>query len=137
MKLIKLFAITALTLSAAAFAADEHDQALIERIQAVGEVCTSGSNCVAVTTVANAATAGAASRSGADIVVKHCAMCHGTPGIPGAPRTAEEWQARVDAKGIDGLVSSAAAGINAMPPKGLCMDCTDAEFKAAVEELVK
>ena len=76
-------------------------------------------------------------RSGADIVTKHCTLCHGTPGIPGAPKTAEEWQSRVDAKGVDGLTASAISGLNAMPPKGTCGDCTDDELKAAVEALVQ
>jgi len=139
MKITKLFAAAALIFSASVFAADEHDQALIERIKPVGEVCTAGANCAAGAVAANAgaAAAGGGARSGADIVAKHCAMCHGTPGIPGAPRTADEWKARVDAKGLDGIVATASSGINAMPPKGMCMDCSDAELKAAVEELVK
>lgn len=139
MSFTKLFAIALLGLSifaSASFAADEIDQALVERIQAVGQVCTAGSNCAATDAAAPASTGGA-SRSGADIAAKNCAMCHGTPGIPGAPRTAAEWQVRVDAKGIDGLLASAISGINAMPPKGMCMDCSDAELKAAIEELVK
>jgi cytochrome c5 len=127
--------------AALAHAADEHDSALIERIQAVGQLCKAGANCSAIATAAEAGAAAAAGasagRSGADVVTKHCAMCHGDPGIPGAPRSADEWKLRVDAKGIDGLVASATAGINAMPPKGMCMDCSEGELKAAIQELVK
>ena len=80
-------------------------------------------------------------RSGNDIAVSTCAMCHGGApgmmGIPGAPKTAAEWQARLDAQGgIDALTASAATGINAMPPKGMCSDCSDAELKTAVEALI-
>lgn len=132
-------ALIALTVAVSAFSADGHDSAMIERIKAVGEVCkASDNNCAAETAAGGAAEAeasAAAGRSGDEIVAKHCAMCHGTPGIPGAPRTAEEWAARLDAKGLDGLVASGLAGINAMPPKGMCMDCSDDEFKAAVEAL--
>jgi cytochrome c5 len=35
--------------------------------------------------------------------------------------------------GIDALVASAKKGKNAMPPMGTCMDCSDAELKAAIE----
>jgi cytochrome c5 len=138
MKLLKSLMAVAVLFSAAAYAADEHDQALIERIKAVGAVCESGANCDTAATSAKPATSGGkAARSGADIAAKNCAMCHGTPGIPGAPRTAAEWKPRVDAKGIDGLVASTIKGINAMPPKGMCMDCSDAELKAAIQHLIK
>ena len=103
-----------------------------------GTSCKAGENCATVATVAGsggASTGGA--RSATDIVTKHCAMCHGTPGIPGAPNSPETWQPRVDAKGIDGLVATAVSGINAMPPKGMCMDCSNAEIKAAIEEMIK
>lgn len=138
MKLFQALIAATVLLSGLAFAADEHDQALVERIKAVGEVCTAGANCDAAAPAASAGGAKkAAARSGAEIVTKHCAMCHGTPGVPGAPRTAAEWKPRLAGKGIDGLVASATKGINAMPPKGLCMDCSDAELKAAIQQLTK
>jgi cytochrome c5 len=37
---------------------------------------------------------------------------------------------------MDALVSNAINGLNAMPPKGLCMTCSDADLKAAVEYMV-
>ena len=135
MKLLTTLLATTVLFTGFAFAADEHDQAMIERIKAVGEVCKAGANCAAETKSAAGATAGKA-RSGADIVTKHCAMCHGA--IPGAPKTAAEWSARTKAAGsIDGLVASATKGKNAMPPKGMCMDCTPAELKAAITEMSK
>ncbi len=136
MKLSQILVATTVLLSGLAFAADEHDQALVERIKAVGEVCKAGGNC---DTAAPAPSGGGAkaARSGADIAAKHCAMCHGKPGIPGAPKTPAEWQPRLAAKGIDGLVTSATKGINAMPAKGMCMDCSAADLKAAIQHLVK
>jgi cytochrome c5 len=137
MKRVKLIAAASVLLSGLAFAAADHDQALIERIKAVGEVCKAGANCDAAAPAPAASAGGSAARSGADIVAKHCTMCHGTPGIPGAPHTSADWKPRLEAKGIDGLVASAMTGINAMPPKGMCMDCSEAELKAAIEELSK
>jgi cytochrome c5 len=136
MKLIKLFLAATILASGVAFAADSHDQALVERIKAVGEVCTAGANCAADTKSAGGAAAPAAARSGADIVAKQCSMCHGPN--PMAPKTAADWVARSKADGgIDGLVASATKGKNAMPPKGMCMDCTPEELKAAITELSK
>jgi cytochrome c5 len=137
MKFLKPFlAATVLLLgvcSGFALAADEHDQAMIERIKAVGQVCKAGANCAAETKSAGGAPA---ARSGADIVTKHCVMCHG--GMPGAPKTAAEWAARSKAAGgVDGLVAIAIKGKNAMPPKGMCMDCSSAELKAAIVEMAK
>tara|TARA_R110002167_G_scaffold12233_1_gene52299 strand:- start:10963 stop:11250 length:288 start_codon:yes stop_codon:yes gene_type:complete len=68
---------------------------------------------------------------------KACVNCHAV-GVAGAPKThnADDWAPRL-AAGIDALVASATAGKGAMPPKGLCMDCTDADLKAAIEFMVK
>jgi cytochrome c5 len=136
MKFIKALIAATVLMGGLAFAADEHDQAMIERIKAVGEVCKAGASCAAETKSAGGAAAAGKARSGADIVTKHCVMCHG--GMPGAPKTAAEWSTRTKAAGgIDGLVASATKGKNAMPPKGMCMDCTPAELKAAITEMAK
>jgi len=138
MKKSTILVAAAMLLSAVAFAADSYDAALVERIKAVGEVCKAGSQCDASAPAAPAAGGVKASgRSGADVVGQYCTMCHGTPGIPGAPHSAADWKTRLDAKGLDGLVASATKGINAMPPKGMCMDCSDAELKAAIQHMSK
>jgi len=66
-----------------------------------------------------------------------CIACHAS-GAAGAPKTgdAAAWAPRME-KGIDVVVKNAINGINAMPPKGMCMDCTEEEFKALVEFMVK
>jgi len=67
----------------------------------------------------------------------YCIACHGT-GAAGAPKAhdAAAWEPRL-AVGIDGLVDSAKKGKNAMPPMGLCNDCSDAELKEIIEFMSK
>jgi cytochrome c5 len=111
------------------------NEAIAERLKPVGEVCIQGQECKGVGAVA--AAAGGAARSGADVVAKFCTACHGT-GLLDSPKNHDTaaWQARADAKGgLDGLVKSAIAGLNAMPPKGTCSDCSDDEMRAAIKEM--
>lgn len=63
---------------------------------------------------------------------KSCAVCHAA-GVAGAPKTgdAQAWEPRM-AKGMDALVSSVKNGLNAMPPKGMCFDCSDEEYKELI-----
>ena len=37
--------------------------------------------------------------------------------------------------GLDGILAKAITGINAMPPKGTCADCSDDELKGAIKEM--
>jgi cytochrome c5 len=37
---------------------------------------------------------------------------------------------------MDSLLANATNGLNAMPPKGLCMACTEAELQSAIEYMV-
>jgi len=64
---------------------------------------------------------------------KSCTFCHAT-GAAGAPKTgdAAAWKPRI-AKGPDALLKSVKNGFNAMPAKGMCNDCTDADFKALIQ----
>jgi cytochrome c5 len=66
-----------------------------------------------------------------------CNACHGT-GAAGAPKTGDKaaWEPRL-ANGIDALVASSKKGKNAMPPMGLCNDCSDAELKQLIEYMSK
>lgn len=76
-------------------------------------------------------------RTGADIYKGKCAMCHAA-GIANAPKLGDKdaWTSRLEAKGIDGLLESAKKGLNAMPPKGTCMDCTDPELANAIGHMI-
>ncbi len=77
-----------------------------------------------------------AERSGADVYNTKCTVCHAT-GAAGAPKLgdAAAWAPRA-AIGVDALVASATKGKGAMPPKGLCMDCSAGELKAAVQHML-
>ncbi|TDG15817.1 cytochrome c5 family protein [Seongchinamella unica] len=68
---------------------------------------------------------------------KSCAVCHAT-GAANAPKTgdAAAWEPRL-AKGMDVLVASVNSGLNAMPPKGMCFDCSDEDYKAMIEFMSK
>lgn len=62
-----------------------------------------------------------------------CAACHGT-GAAGAPKTGDEadWAPRME-KGMDILVAAVTDGMGAMPPKGLCNDCSADDYKALIQ----
>ena len=64
---------------------------------------------------------------------KSCKVCHDS-GAAGAPKTgdAAAWEPRM-AKGMEVLVASVNNGLNAMPPKGMCFDCSDADYTALIE----
>lgn len=82
------------------------------------------------------AAAPAAARSGEQVYNTACMACHST-GVAGAPKVGDKaaWEARAQ-KGIDGLLSTAINGLNAMPPRGTCADCSDEELQAAIEHML-
>lgn len=61
-----------------------------------------------------------------------CAVCHAA-GVAGAPKAFDEaaWAPRMS-KGMDALLASVKNGLNAMPPKGMCFDCSDEEYKELI-----
>jgi cytochrome c5 len=69
-----------------------------------------------------------ADRPAEQLYNQFCTACH-TIGVANAPKVHDvaAWAPHL-AKGNDKLMESIHNGINAMPPKGLCQDCTDAEF---------
>jgi cytochrome c5 len=40
-------------------------------------------------------------------------------------------------KGMDALVQSVENGLNAMPPKGMCFDCSSEDYQALIEFMSK
>ncbi len=72
-----------------------------------------------------------------DLYNKTCSVCHAA-GAAGAPRTgaAAEWKPRLD-KGMDTLVASVRNGLNAMPPMGMCFDCSDEDFANLINYMAK
>jgi len=80
---------------------------------------------------------GEAVRSGEEIYRRACFSCHDN-GLSGAPIIGDSamWAPRI-AKGVPLLVQSTMDGVPpAMPPKGMCFDCTVAELTRVVEYMV-
>jgi cytochrome c5 len=67
----------------------------------------------------------------AAVYERSCKTCHSAINT-NAPLTghAQAWRTRIAAKGEEALLVSVQNGLNAMPAKGLCPDCTDEQFKA-------
>jgi len=104
-----------------------------ENIRPVGEV-----NVGSVPADSGTATAAAAGpRSGDQVYNASCMACHAV-GVANAPKLGDKaaWESRAAAKGIDGLLATAISGVNAMPPKGTCADCSDDELKGAIEYML-
>jgi cytochrome c5 len=142
-KISLLLAVLGLSVAGSAIAAQsaDADSALIKRITPVGSVCVEGKACdgvvqptapVAATAATPAAAAGGA-RSGEQVFNAYCHVCHAA-GLMGAPKVGDKasWAPHI-AKGKSTLYSHAMSGFNAMPVKGTCADCTEAEIKAAVD----
>ena len=65
---------------------------------------------------------------------QYCVVCH-RDGLAGAPkfRNTDDWKPRLAArKNVAGLTASAIKGLNAMPAKGTCIDCTTEDLEKAV-----
>ena len=78
-----------------------------------------------------------ASVDGQKIYQASCQACH-VAGVAGAPKQGdkEAWAPRI-AKGNDAMLSSVKNGLNAMPPMGACMSCSDEDLRAAIAYLVE
>lgn len=85
---------------------------------------------------AMAAAPAAPAGNGKAVYDAHCAMCHNA-GIAGAPKVGDKaaWAPRVKL-GNAALLAAATKGIKAMPPRGGCAKCSDADLKAAVDWMV-
>ena len=74
---------------------------------------------------------------GKEIYDNYCFSCH-TPGLSGSPKLGdvEAWAPRI-AKGRDLLLQTTIEGIPpAMPPRGICMDCSDEQLSQAIDYMV-
>lgn len=76
---------------------------------------------------------------GAHIVQHYCAMCHAKePQIQlGAPRIGclDDWQPRLK-QGSTMILKHTYEGLNAMPARGGCFECTDAQLLLAIQALL-
>lgn len=121
------------------------EEVILQNIKPVGQVNIAGESAAgdeaavaAADAVAAAAPAPAVEPMSADQIYQtNCLACHST-GAAGAPKTgdAAAWAPRI-AQGMDSMVSNAINGLNAMPPKGLCMTCSDDDLRAVVEYMVE
>ncbi|MBB5211907.1 c-type cytochrome [Microbulbifer hydrolyticus] len=136
MKVVMNFvAALAVVAGAAVAVAQSVDEQIAERLAPAGKTCMKGDECAAAAPAASASSGG--TRSGEEVYKGACFSCHGT-GAAGAPKFADAaaWAPRAE-KGIDTLYTHAINGFNAMPARGLCMDCSDDEVKAAVDYMVE
>lgn len=76
---------------------------------------------------------------GEQIVQRYCANCHAPkPMIQlGAPRIGEkaDWGPRIK-QGIDTLFTHTDEGINAMPARGGCFECSDKQLMLAITAML-
>lgn len=134
MVLVSVFAVTS------AFAAE--DKAVTERIKPVGQVdVASAETAASGAAAASPAKAEPVANKGKEVYEKHCIVCH-AQGVAGAPKFGDKdaWKARADKISgndkVGGLVEVAKKGLNAMPPKGTCEECADADFVAAINYMM-
>ena len=75
-------------------------------------------------------------RGGEEVFELACASCHGT-GFYGAPVIGDfyAWEDRLP-KGEQALLKSTIEGLNSMPARGGCANCSDADIQAAVHYLI-
>lgn len=74
---------------------------------------------------------------GQAIYEQYCMVCH-RDGVASAPkfRDAADWAPRLANRKIDSLTATAIKGLNAMPAKGTCQECSETDIKAAIEYMV-
>ena len=135
LQVMMLFVATLIMAQANAAMTDAQLEKLHDRIKQIAEVCIEGEACSGSGIAAGGGAAievAAGPRSGADIYASACAGCHAV-GVAGAPKNGDvvAWDERL-AKGMDKTLANAISGINVMPARGLCMDCTDEELTSAI-----
>ena len=66
-----------------------------------------------------------------------CTACHSGQ-LPMAPKKGDKvaWKQRLE-QGNDVLVKHVTEGFNAMPARGLCMNCTAEDYKAVIDWMSK
>ncbi len=120
---------------------DDRDQ-IQQRIKPIGSVRIEEpkepvKTSAPVTAEKKPSIAAEANSLGQEIYEKHCVVCH-RDGIAGAPKFRDEtsWKPRLAKSDINALVSIAIKGMNAMPAKGTCQECSDSDIKAAINYMV-
>ena len=75
-------------------------------------------------------------RGGEEVFEQACFSCHGT-GFYGAPVIGDifAWEDLL-LKGEQALLKSTIEGLNSMPARGGCANCSDADIQAALQYLI-
>ena len=115
-------------------AADMSTTGIRKRIAPVGQITVSDN--AATSPVGVSKDHNKTARTGEEIYNSRCVACHAA-GIAGAPKLGDKaaWAIRLK-KGEATLLSSVTNGLNAMPPMGTCMDCSEADLKAAIDYML-
>lgn len=77
------------------------------------------------------------SEPGQAIYEQFCIICH-QDGVASAPKfhNTDDWKPRLAGRTLEDLLKSANKGLNLMPEKGTCSDCSDDDLKAAIQYML-
>jgi cytochrome c5 len=121
------------------FALEDIDrQQIQQRIQPIGKVrVQEDGNTASSAKTQDAAEKVEQKEPGQATYEQYCIVCH-RDGLAGAPKfhDANDWKPRMSGRTIDELVASSVKGLNAMPAKGTCVECTDDDLKAAIQYML-
>ena len=121
--------LTLLIASLTVFAASDREQQIADRLAPVGETCMVGDDCSGGSVASSEGP-----KDPETVYNTYCMACHMT-GASGAPilGQADQWAPRI----TDAIYDNAINGLNAMPPKGLCMDCSEEDIIATVDYILE
>ncbi|MCL5272801.1 MAG: c-type cytochrome [Gammaproteobacteria bacterium] len=138
MRLIIVALLTSMSFSL--FALDDIDrQQIQQRIQPIGKVRIQEDEHGASNTNGQDKAADEVKKMepGQAIYEQYCIVCH-RDGLAGAPKfhDSNDWRSRLSGRTIDELLASSIKGLNAMPAKGTCVECTEDDLKAAIQYML-
>lgn len=120
------------------FAVDNAElQKIQQRIQPEGQVHVQEQVDTSIKTEIGNKVTVAKKVPGQTVYEQHCIVCH-RDGLAGAPKLQDEkdWKPRITGKTMKDLLASSIKGLNAMPAKGTCIECSDADLKAAIQYML-
>jgi cytochrome c5 len=129
-----LFIVLGLALTTLSLEASEAEKAIEKRITPVGQVCVEGQDCAQEVSLVSSDPD--VMRSGEEIYDAACTTCHAI-GLAGAPLFGNKviWGERAN-KDLAVLVETVTNGLGGMPPKGMCMDCSQEELTNSVQYML-
>ena len=128
-----------ITLVSPLYAVEDFDKQQIQmRIKPIGNVRIEGESAAPASELETSVNQPVVEKlPGQAVYENHCTVCHAN-GIAGAPKFRDEtdWQSRLAKSNIDELLAIAIKGLNAMPPKGTCGECSDEDLKKAIQYML-